>query len=66
MHKVRTKDDKEKVGGDSGDDDDEKEKKDDDFEEEEMEAGDEFMAVKPWLGAMKPPTNFAEKLNVQT
>jgi len=28
------------------------------FEIEEMEAGDEFMAVKPWLGAMKAPSNF--------
>ena len=28
------------------------------FEIEEMEAGDEFMAVKPWLGAMKAPTGF--------
>jgi len=25
-----------------------------------MEAGDEFMAVKPWLGAMKAPDSFEE------
>ena len=30
----------------------------DGFEIEEMEAGDEFMACKPWLGAMKAPTDF--------
>ena len=33
------------------------------FEIEEMEAGDEFMAVKPWLGAMKPPTNFDKEFD---
>ena len=35
-----------------------------DFEIEEMEAGDEFMAVKPWLGAIKAPDGFEESLNV--
>ena len=33
------------------------------FEVEEMEAGDEFMAVKPWLGAMKEPTGFKDTFN---
>ena len=28
-----------------------------------MEAGDEFMAVKPWLGAMKPPTNWNKEFD---
>ena len=35
----------------------------DGFNEEEMEAGDEFMATKPWLGAMKEPTGFKESFN---
>lgn len=35
------------------------------FEIEEMEAGDEFMATKPWLGAMVAPTNFDEELNIK-
>ena len=30
-----------------------------------MEAGDEFMACKPWLGAMKAPDGFEENLNVK-
>ena len=30
------------------------------FEQEEIEAGDEFMAVKPWMGAMKAPTGFKD------
>lgn len=28
------------------------------FDEEEMEKGDEFMAVLPWLGAIKEPSNY--------
>ena len=28
------------------------------FKEMPTDAGDEFMAVKPWLGAIKAPTNF--------
>jgi hypothetical protein len=31
-----------------------------------MTAGDEFMATKPWLGAMKEPTDFKEKLDVSS
>ena len=36
------------------------EKKDesDEFGTEKVEKGDEFMAVKPWLGAIKQPTEF--------
>ena len=34
------------------------------FQEEEMGEGDQFMAVLPWLGAIKfPPTNFDPKKN---
>ena len=40
--------------------DDDPDPEDGDFEIEEMEAGDEFMAVKPWLGAMKEPSDFEE------
>lgn len=29
---------------------------DEDFEEEDIEMGDQFMACKPWLGAIKKPT----------
>lgn len=28
------------------------------FAEEEVEAGDEFMAVKPWMGALKAPSDY--------
>lgn len=28
------------------------------FEEEEVDCGDEFMAVKPWLGAIKSPSDY--------
>ena len=28
------------------------------FEEEEIECGDQFMAVKPWLGAIKAPSDY--------
>lgn len=28
------------------------------FAEQDLGAGDEFLAVKPWKGQMKPPSNF--------
>lgn len=49
---------------DAHDDDDDDEVDESGFEIEEMEAGDEFMAVKPWLGAMKAPTGFEDSLDV--
>ena len=33
-------------------------KKDEMFETEDLDKGDEFMAVKPWLGAIKEPSEF--------
>jgi microtubule-associated protein-like 6 len=30
---------------------------------EEMEAGDEFAATKPWLGAIKAPDGFEDSVN---
>lgn len=30
------------------------------FEEEEIKEGEEFMAVKPWIGAVKEPQNHPE------
>eukprot|EP00742_Colponemidia_sp_Colp-10_P006323 GILJ01006777.1.p1 GENE.GILJ01006777.1~~GILJ01006777.1.p1 ORF type:complete len:2262 (-),score=409.36 GILJ01006777.1:195-6980(-) len=33
------------------------------FEEEEIQEGDEFLAVKPWLGAIKEPTNWKKPRN---
>ena len=30
------------------------------FEEEEIKEGEEFMAVKPWIGAVKEPDNHPE------
>jgi len=28
------------------------------FQTEQVDEGDQFMAVKPWLGAVKPPSNY--------
>jgi len=46
-----------------GDDEEGNERPEDDFFEfdaEEVEAGQEFMAVKPWIGAVKEPDNHPE------
>ena len=31
------------------------------IKEEEVAKGDQFMAVKPWLGAMQPPTGYKKQ-----
>ncbi len=37
---------------------------DDDLFREEIDKGDEFMAVKPWLGAIKAPSDFVKSNNM--
>lgn len=38
-----------------------KKNEDDIFEEEDVDKGDEFAACKPWLGAIKAPSDFDAK-----